>query len=142
MCGECQSDGTCTFTGQAGDGRPNYLCFQPNGFTCNKGDVNAELTVSFSPNNGCSTLDPIPIDNEPTVCPGGWLFTKPDDCKQPFVNNYSLEAPCVYGGAEVIVHASCSEEIGLCYNYCGFLLAGFSILNQDPATWYYPPGKS
>ena len=144
LCGTCLSDGTCDFSGQAGDGRPEYLCFQPNGYTCNKGDANAELTVSFSPDNGCSTQAPIPIDNEPSVCPDGWLFEKDpnEDCKQDFANNYFMSAPCVDGGAEVQVHASCSTKIELCYDYCGFLLAGYSILNQEPRTWYYPPGKS
>ena len=140
MCGTCESDGSCDFTGQAGDGRPNYVCFQPNGYTCNKGTADAELTVGFSPDNSCSPLAPIPIDNEPSVCPGGWFFTKPDDCKQAFANDYFLTADCVNGGSLVEAHASCSSPIGLCYDYCGFLLAGYSILNQDPATWYYPTG--
>ena len=145
MCGDCLPDGTCDFTGQAGDGRPDAICLQPYGSgsaTCVKDDI---LKVEFKPDTKC---DPgvleVKLENEPSVCPGGWFFSKKklSDCKQPFVNDYKVQATCVNNNAPANIHASCSSPIGLCNEYCGFLLVAYSILNQDPATWYYSTGNS
>jgi hypothetical protein len=142
LCGECQSDGTCNFTGQAGgaSARPGAICLQPYGSTsCTVGDDASDLSVEFNPGTNCS---PIPLvvalNNNPSLCLNGWYIEKPSTCQQDFVNDYKVQSSCVNGGAEANIHASCSEEIGLCYDYCGFLLVAYSILGQTPPIWYTP----
>lgn len=136
VCGDCNGT-TCVDSNTSN--RPLAICLKPApGNTCGDTDI---LKVSASPDKDCEGEFDVTRNAEPNLCEDGWYVTKDlTNCRQQFVNNYSVKTPCVNDNLEVDIHTSCSCELALCMEFNGYVFTGYNIPSQDDGTTWIVSG--
>ena len=134
MCGECTAKGVCTQGCDDDDEgtsvkKPDQICIKPS-TACSAG---SSLTVNYTPSGACSSSPAtFSLNDEETLCPGGWFIERPAGCG--FYNNLELSSTCVDGGNMVNIHTSCSQGIALCNEYfSSYIITGYALLGGN--TW-------
>lgn len=133
VCGDCNED-TCKYSNNGNS--PLAICLKPvPGNSCGPTDT---LTVTASPDKDCEgVLEPVIRNAESGLCKDGWYVTKDvANCKQQFVNNYSVKTSCVNNNVAVDIHTSCSCELALCMKFNGYVFTGYNVPSQGGGkTW-------
>ena len=145
VCGDC-NEGTCDDRSNLSN-RPLAICLKPApGNTCGDADIlkvsaSPDKSASPDPDKKCEGVFDVIRNEEPGLCEDGWYVTKDlTNCKQQFVNNYSVKTACVNNNLAVDIHTSCSCELALCMKFNGYIFTGYNVPSQDGGTTWIVSG--